>query len=29
MLLSLLALPLPGRAQNPDSLLREAAARDQ
>lgn len=29
MLLSLLALPLPGRAQHPDSLLREAAARDQ
>ena len=29
LFLGLLALPLPGRAQNPDSLLREAAARDQ
>lgn len=29
LFLGLLALPLPSRAQNPDSLLREAAARDQ
>lgn len=29
LFLGLLALPLPGRAQHPDSLLREAAARDQ
>ena len=29
LFLGLLALPLPSRAQHPDSLLREAAARDQ
>lgn len=29
LFLGLLALPLPGRAQHPDSLMREAAARDQ
>lgn len=29
LFLGLLALPLPSRAQHPDSLMREAAARDQ